>query len=341
LLELINGVLDLSKIEAGKMDLFLETFELEPFIAGIVSTVQPLVRKNKNELEVSVDPGLSSMHADVTKVRQCIFNLLSNAAKFTQRGTIGLHVAPERHGDEAWVRFEVRDSGVGIPADKIDAVFDEFSQADDSTTRNYGGTGLGLPISKRFCKMMGGKISAQSTVGEGSTFTILLPLNVRETGLPSLEQRRADARAAADEGQPVGLVIDDEAGARELIRRALEKDGFHVTCAANGAEGLSLARDIRPTAITLDIMMPGRDGWDVLSELKSDEDLADVPVVMISVLDEEGTAYSLGATDFVRKPIDREKLSEVLAAATEKREQVLEKRTGSPEELLDVLKGLS
>jgi signal transduction histidine kinase/CheY-like chemotaxis protein len=341
LLELINGVLDLSKIEAGKMELFLETFEIEPFIAGIVSTVQPLVRKNKNELQVEVDSGLGSMHADVTKLRQCIFNLLSNAAKFTQAGTIVLHAAPETRGDESWVRFEVRDSGVGIPAHKVDAVFDEFSQADDSTTRNYGGTGLGLPISKRFCKMMGGEIAARSTVGEGSTFAVHLPLHVRETGLPSVEQRRADARAASDEGQRIGLVIDDEAGARELIRRALEKDGFHVTCAADGDEGLSLARDIRPAAITLDIMMPGRDGWDVLADLKSDEDLADVPVVMISVLDDEGTAYSLGATDFVRKPIDRRKLSEVLAAATEKREAVLEKRTGSPEELLDVLRELS
>ena len=180
LLSLINDVLDLAKIEAGKMDIYLETFEIPGMVDEVVSTIDTLVKKNGNRLKVEVDESIGEMRADVTKVRQALFNLLSNAAKFTHEGVIGLVVQGEQEDGVDWIRMSVSDSGIGIPPEKIDHVFDEFSQADETTTRDYGGTGLGLPISRRFCQMMGGDITVESTVGEGSTFTIRLPLEVAE-----------------------------------------------------------------------------------------------------------------------------------------------------------------
>jgi signal transduction histidine kinase len=181
LLSLINDVLDLAKIESGKMDLYLETFEVPGMVDEVVSTIDTLVKKKGNRLQVEVGESIGEMRADVTKVRQALFNLLSNAAKFTHEGVIGLVVQGEQEDGVDWIRMSVSDSGIGIPPDKIDHVFDEFSQADETTTRDYGGTGLGLPISRRFCQMMGGDITLESTVGKGSTFTIRLPLEVAET----------------------------------------------------------------------------------------------------------------------------------------------------------------
>ena len=180
LLSLINDVLDLAKIESGKMDLYLETFEVPGVVDEVASTIDTLVKKNGNRLQVEVDEAIGEMRADITKVRQALLNLLSNAAKFTHEGIIGLMVQGEQEDGVDWIRMSVSDSGIGIPPDKIDHVFDEFSQADETTTRDYGGTGLGLPISRRFCQMMGGDITVESTVGEGSTFIIRLPLEVTE-----------------------------------------------------------------------------------------------------------------------------------------------------------------
>jgi len=180
LLSLINDVLDLAKIEAGKMDLYLETFEVSIMVEDVVSTIETLVKKNDNQLRVTVDAAIGEMRADITKVRQALFNLLSNAAKFTHEGVIGLVVQPEQKNGVNWIRMSVSDSGIGIPPEKIDHVFDEFSQADETTTRDYGGTGLGLPISRRFCQMMGGDITVETVMGEGSTFMIRLPLEVAE-----------------------------------------------------------------------------------------------------------------------------------------------------------------
>jgi signal transduction histidine kinase len=180
LLSLINDVLDLAKIESGKMDIYLETFKVPGMVDEVVSTIDTLVKKNGNRLQVEVDEAIGEMRADITKVRQALLNLLSNAAKFTHEGVIGLMVQGEQENGVDWIRMSVSDSGIGIPPDKIDHVFDEFSQADETTTRDYGGTGLGLPISRRFCQMMGGNITVESTVGEGSTFIIRLPLEVAE-----------------------------------------------------------------------------------------------------------------------------------------------------------------
>jgi len=180
LLSLINDVLELAKIESGKMDIYLETFEVPGMVGEVVSTIDTLVKKNGNRLQVEVDEAIGEMRADITKVRQALLNLLSNAAKFTHEGVIGLMVQGEQEDGVDWIRMSVSDSGIGIPPDKIDHVFDEFSQADETTTRDYGGTGLGLPISRRFCQMMGGDITVESTVGKGSTFIIRLPLEVAE-----------------------------------------------------------------------------------------------------------------------------------------------------------------
>jgi signal transduction histidine kinase len=178
LLSLINDVLDLSKIEAGKMDIHLETFSISELFEGVESTVKALMDKNDNEYVVELDPLLSDMHADLTKVRQTLFNLISNAAKFSTNGTITLTGNKLDMNGIDWIAMNVSDTGIGIPADKLDHIFDEFSQADGSTTRDYGGTGLGLAISRRFCRMMGGDLTVSSTMGQGSKFSMRLPLTV-------------------------------------------------------------------------------------------------------------------------------------------------------------------
>jgi signal transduction histidine kinase len=190
LLSLINDVLDLAKIEAGKMTVHLETFAVAGMVHDVVSTIDTLVTKNGNRLTVELDAGLGDMRADITKVRQALFNLLSNAAKFTHQGLIALRVRGEQADGVDWIRMSVSDSGIGIAPDKIEHVFDEFSQADESTTRDYGGTGLGLPISRRFCRMMGGDITVRSIGGKGSTFTIRLPLEVADTAAAAAGRAR-------------------------------------------------------------------------------------------------------------------------------------------------------
>jgi signal transduction histidine kinase/DNA-binding response OmpR family regulator len=315
LLSLINDVLDLSKVEAGKMDVFLETFEIETLVAGVVSTMDTLVKQNENRLKVEVDPSLTEMHADATKVRQALFNLLSNAAKFTHQGEIGLSVRGEQVEGESWIQMSVSDSGIGIAPDKIDKVFEEFSQADDSTTRDYGGTGLGLPISRHFCRMMGGDISVTSAPGEGSTFTIRLPAVVREARYePNMS---ADLPAAvipeAEPGtEPVVLVIDDDASALDLLSRTLQGTGVRVVTASNGQEALRLARTLRPVVITLDVLMPGMDGWEVLSELKAAPETRDIPVIMVTMTNDRNLGYALGATEFLTKPVRRDQLIALL-----------------------------
>jgi signal transduction histidine kinase len=181
LLGLINDVLDLSKIEAGKMKIYIESFDIKKMVDDVSSTIQPMIEQNKNQLVVELAPELGSMVSDITKVRQSLLNLLSNAAKFTENGTIELAVTAEKIGDEAWVKFRVSDDGIGMTPQQLGKLFKEFSQADDSTTRRYGGTGLGLAISRRFCRMLGGDITVESLAGQGSTFYIWLPVDLEFT----------------------------------------------------------------------------------------------------------------------------------------------------------------
>jgi signal transduction histidine kinase/DNA-binding response OmpR family regulator/tetratricopeptide (TPR) repeat protein len=311
LLGLINAILDLSKIEAGKMDLYLETFELAPVIEDVAAVVRPLVEKNHNTLEVRCDPALVTMHADVTKVRQSVFNLLSNAAKFTRQGSIALTAGRETVDSADWVVVAVRDTGIGMSDEQMGRLFEEFTQADASTTRDYGGTGLGLALSRRLCRMMGGDITVQSALGQGSTFTIHLPLDVAAATEARMAQAQPPAEVARN-GAPSVLVIDDEPSVRDLLTRTLCKENFQVITAPGGEEGLRLAREIRPDVITLDVLMPGMDGWTVLTELKADAALHDIPVVMLTIVDDKTRGYALQAADYLTKPVDRERLISIL-----------------------------
>ena len=316
LLALINDVLDLSKIEAGKMELHHERFGIAEMLEDVVATAQALVAKNENELVVERDEDLGDMTADLTKVRQTLFNLLSNASKFTKRGRITL--SAHRTDGGARVRFAVTDTGIGMTPEQAGRIFESFAQADSSTTRRYGGTGLGLTITKRFCEMMGGSVDVASEEGSGSTFTIELP--AQQTGSEDAEAARE--AAVADTGQAPILVIDDDPDARDMIRRMLEREGMPVLTAASGEEGLRLARERRPAVVTLDVMMPGKDGWAVLSALKADPELASVPVVMATVVNDDALAFSLGAADFLTKPIDRVRLLEVVGRLAREGEAV-------------------
>ncbi len=310
LLALISDVLDLSKIEAGKMDLFLESFDTAAMVREVCSTVEPMMMKNHNRFEADIDPSLGVMHADLTKVRQSLFNLLSNAAKFTQDGVITFKAGVETSASSEYLRFDVRDTGLGIPADRLAHLFQPFSQLDSSTSKKFGGSGLGLAITRRFCQMMGGDVTVESEPGKGSRFTILLPRKVQESASPAPEPARHSI--AESNGRPVVLVIDDDSAARDLMQRYLAREGVHAVLAASGEEGLRLAREQHPSLITLDVIMPGMDGWTVLQTLKSDPALHDIPVIMTTMLGERGMGYALGAADYLMKPITREKLIEVL-----------------------------
>ena len=312
LLALINDILDLSKIEAGRMDLFLETFDLRQMLDEAVATVMPLIDKNENKLETDFADNLGNVRVDLTKLRQALFNLLSNAAKFTERGTITLAAGKMIRDDEEWLRLSVADTGIGIADDKLDAVFEEFSQADDSTTRDYGGTGLGLPISRRFCRMMGGDITVASEVGKGTTFTIELPSRVDalEAAKGAATAEQPEAREIEPGARPI-LVVDDDPASRELLKRTLEGDGFSVVTASTGEEGLELARELKPSLMTLDVLMPSMDGWSVLQEVKADPELANIPVLMISIAGDKDMGYTLGAVESLTKPVDRDKLREL------------------------------
>jgi GAF domain-containing protein/CheY-like chemotaxis protein/HAMP domain-containing protein len=309
LLELINAVLDLSKIEAGKMELFLETFSVPTLMHDIGAVIQPLAQKNSNRLEVRCDESAGTMRADLTKVRQALFNLLSNACKFTDHGVVSASAGREAADGRDWITFRVSDTGIGMTPEQMTKLFQEFSQADVSTSRKYGGTGLGLALSRRLCRMMGGDITVASEAGRGSTFTMRLPAEVAE---PREEARAAATPEAPPASASTVLVIDDEAAARELIQRFLAREGFRVVTAGGGEEGLRLARELSPDVITLDVMMPGVDGWAVLSALKADPGLADIPVIMLTIVDDRNLGYALGASDYLTKPVDRERLATVL-----------------------------
>jgi CheY-like chemotaxis protein len=304
LLALINDVLDLSKIEAGKMELFLEDFDVRALVQDVEATIRPLVEKNHNLLEVRCPSDIGTLHADLTRVRQILFNLMSNAAKFTQHGRVGLEVYPLRLGNEGWIEFAVADTGIGLTPEQQRRLFQSFSQADPSTSRRYGGTGLGLIISRRFAQMMGGDIQLQSEFGRGSVFTVRLP---RVAGRP-----RPAPAAPSPAPAPLVLVVDDDKATRDLIMRGLQREGFRVLLASSGEEALRLAREKRPDVISLDVLMPGMDGWTVLRSLKADPLTASIPVVMVSMLDDRDIGHALGAADYLTKPVDREKLVQAL-----------------------------
>ncbi|MBK9168689.1 MAG: response regulator [Bryobacterales bacterium] len=307
LLNLINDVLDLSKIEAGKMELFVEDFDLKPFLDDVSAVIQPLAAKNGNRLVFELPPDPGRMHADVTKVRQAVFNLLSNACKFTKEGEVRLRLEP---AETDRIRFSVSDTGIGISPEQMAKLFGAFQQADSSTTRKFGGTGLGLAISRHFCRMMGGDITVKSEAGKGSTFTIDLPQRVADAKQAPAPAPNTAALPEAVRG--VVLAIDDDPLVADLLRRTLARDGLRVEHAPSGTEGIERARALRPDVITLDVMMAGMDGWEVLAALKADSELSPIPVVMLSIVDDRRHAFALGADEYLVKPVDREKLSALL-----------------------------
>ena len=330
LLGLINDILDLSKIESGKMELFIEPFDVEALVQDVATTIHPAVEKNGNQLKVEVAPDVGTMRADQVKVRQILYNLVSNASKFTEQGVITIGVvrdgASAVHtngaGPAQTMVFRVTDTGIGMTEAQLGRLFQAFVQADASTTKKYGGTGLGLAITRRFAEMMGGGVDVASRPGGGTTFTVRLPAVVEQQ--PSgeaevdaaLQQQAASARSQAvgkpAPSAPLVLVVDDDPTAREMIGRMLGREGYRVLTAEDGAAGLAAARQHRPDIITLDVMMRGVDGWSVLSQLKADEALRHIPVVVVSVVDDRNLGFALGAFDYITKPIERERLLETV-----------------------------
>jgi CheY-like chemotaxis protein/two-component sensor histidine kinase len=298
------------------MDLVLEDFAIADLVQEVQSTLEPLVARNRNQLEVRVAPDVGTIHSDRTKLRQSLFNLLSNAAKFTEDGRIELSV---RLIDESeLVEFAVADTGIGMTQEQIAKLFQPFQQADPSIARNYGGTGLGLAISQRFCRMLGGDIRVESEPNRGSTFRLLLPRT--PANRPAAPVRRVPehighgahpASAPTAPGRRV-LVIDDDQMVRDLLTQFLGREGFEPHTAADGIEGLRIARSLRPEAIVLDVMMPQLDGWSVLAALKGDPELVEIPVVMLTIVDDKTRGYTLGAAEYLIKPIDRGRLKAVL-----------------------------
>ncbi|KQP03453.1 histidine kinase [Methylobacterium sp. Leaf99] len=309
LLGLINDVLDLSKIEAERMEIYAETFPVAEIVRDVASTVETLVEKKGNTLALDIGDGLGEAHTDQTKLRQCLINLLSNAAKFTEGGQITLSAARSEASGTGWLSFSVTDTGIGMNPEQQAKLFQRFTQADASTTRRFGGTGLGLAITRAFADMLGGAIEVTSREGEGTTFTLRVPARYVSTSpLEAIGHEGADAARRLPLSDMVSgghvLIIDDDPSTRDLLARFLEKDGFTVATASDGREGVERARALRPRVILLDVTMPRMDGWSVLRTLRADPDLGATPIIMVTVLDEQNLAFSLGATDYLQKPIE-------------------------------------
>ena len=321
LLALINDILDLSKIEAGHVDIEPVDFVIEPLVDLCLRTVEPMVKSSELSLEKRIESDVPALFADQNKLKQILINLLSNAVKFTETGTVT--VAVERRGET--IAIAVTDTGIGIPQAAQAVIFEEFRQADSSTTRQYGGTGLGLAISRHLAQLMGGDIAVDSTVGEGSTFTLTLPARYggAESVAPEPAAVAEQDRDTAAAREKVVLVVDDDPNVAYLLGEDLNEAGFRVVSAANGEDGVQKARALKPFAITLDILMPNKDGWQVLHELKTDPETRDIPVIMLSIVDQKDLGYRLGAFDYLVKPFDRDGIIATLGRIAPGRGHVL------------------
>ncbi len=304
LMSVINDVLDIAKIESGRAEVHIEAFDLRDLTRALAGTIEPLAARNGNTLGIELGDSVGRVRTDRAKLRQALLNLLSNACKFTKNGRINLVIQKRPVGDTDWLHCDVRDTGIGIAADKLDGLFEAFKQADPSTSSVYGGSGLGLAISREFCRMIGGELSATSELGVGSTFSIRVPVVT------------LDDPAVADQPRPPAtrsvLVIDDDLTTHELLRRVLRRADFEVHIASNGAEGLRMAEELHPDVITLDVKMSDMDGWSVLAALKADSELAAIPVIMVSMFSDPSLAHTLGADGYMTKPIDRPALIDLL-----------------------------
>ncbi len=313
LLSLINSILDISKIEAGKMELYLETFSVEKLVSDTLMIVQPLVIKNGNDLRSSGSTAGGAMVADLVKLRQILFNLISNASKFTQNGTISLAVNCERKAGVEWVYFKVSDTGIGMTPEQLGKLFQAFAQADSSVASKYGGTGLGLAISRHFAQMMGGDITVESEFGKGTSFIVALPRTVSVSG--QLPHKSPQSVSFNGQGRSTStlLVIDDDMATHDIMEREFSGKGVRVLGAYSGEEGLRKAYEAQPDLITLDALMQDMDGWEVLSKLKSDPVLAHIPVIMLTIMDEKKKGFSLGVSEYLVKPAERGELTSLLS----------------------------
>jgi signal transduction histidine kinase/DNA-binding response OmpR family regulator/HAMP domain-containing protein len=338
LLGLINQVLDLSKIEAGKLELSPETVNLAPLLEDVIGTARQLAEQNKNRLILEAQENLGQLTVDPMRLRQILLNLLSNACKFTKQGEVKLRVKKVVDGRN-WIEMAVADTGIGMTPEQQAKLFEEFIQADSSTARQYGGTGLGLAITRKLARMMGGDVTVTSEPGKGSVFTVRLPASAEAQARSSTSSSDGRRSPTAD----CVLVIDDDPTARELIADHLKAEGFSVVTAEGGVEGLKRAKELRPTAITLDVMMPDLDGWSVLTALRQDPELAEIPVIMITIVDEHRRGIALGAAGYLTKPIDRERLRRMIgrfrAPARPTRVLVVEDDAVQRERMLGWLEG--
>ena len=308
LLGLINDILDLSKIEAGRMEVFLEAVSLSALTEEVRTLTAPLAAANGNTVKTDIGPGLELIQTDVTKLKQSLLNLVGNACKFTKGGQVGLKVERQARDDGPWVVFTVSDTGIGMTPEQQAKLFQAFTQADSSTTRQFGGTGLGLAITKRLCHLLGGDVEVSSEPGVGSRFVISLPLtSPDQAGRQEPVEAAPQAPTGPEQGTTV-LLVDDDPQVHDLLGAMLAREGYRVEHVSSGPEALALVQASRPAAVLLDVMMPQVDGWTVLSTLKRDEALADIPVIIVSMLDERPLGLSLGAAEFLTKPIDRAKL---------------------------------
>ncbi len=316
LLRLINDVLDLSKIEAGRVELDIKSVSVPDLLSSVRSTVAPLAGRKALALHTEIAPDVPVCHTDENKLKQVLLNLLSNAVKFTEHGSVTLRACAGRPGvfaaDAAvWITFEVEDTGIGIAPDDQATVWEEFQQIDGSLSRRYEGTGLGLAIVRRLVRLLGGDIMLDSTPGQGSTFRFWLPTAWHDQTAPAIvftpsaHDDVPDAPIMITPAKPLVLVVDDDVEVSYILEKYLRDEGYQIEVAQDGDEAIRKARQLQPFAITLDVALPGRDGWDVMQTLKSDPATQAIPIIMISMLDNRQWGYQLGAADYLVKPIDR------------------------------------
>ena len=310
LLSLINNILDISKIEAGRMELYLTSFEIEGMVDTIKDVTGPLAATNDNGFKVNLEDALGSMTQDETKIRQCLTNFLSNGFKFTSNGTVTLDVDTFFEEDVEMIRFSVSDTGEGMSEEGLSKVFREYEQAERSTSAKHGGTGLGLPITKKLAEMMGGDVIVTSELGVGSVFTLYVP---RECPQDYDELEQGNTIDKLSEEEKIVVLIDDDVAMHDLIRRTLSKIGLKLVGAVDSEKGMQIVREMKPKLLLLDVLMPGRDGWSILKECKSDPELKEMPVVMVSQLSQDVLSQSLGADDYLTKPINRDLFLETVS----------------------------
>jgi len=307
LLSLINGILDLSKIEAGRMEVFLEPVEIARLADEVRTLTEPLAATNDNVVEIIVDGEIGTVETDFTKLKQSLLNLVSNACKFTKNGRVTLSIAMASDEETPSLVIRVKDTGIGMTPEQQAKLFQPFTQADSSTTRQYGGTGLGLAITRRLCELLGGTVDVSSTPGEGSCFTLVLPLRQ-----PIPAAKAAHSTPHGPSGATTLLLIDDDPHVHEVMGAMLAREGYRVEHVSSGLNALETVRNLNPAAILLDVMMPQVDGWAVLAALKKDSELSGIPVIIVSMLDDRPLGLSLGAAEFLTKPIDRKVLTETV-----------------------------